>query len=479
MTPPAISRARLGLAVRRQLEDYSAKGGLDDLLAAGPQGGTFLVAIRGNRADYYQFADGRYSGENFKRLLATHRFLRQFLSCFRVEDTVLLLSTADCLQNRELPLFGYSKHLGQHGLMFPDICMLFENHYAFAKQEIGRRRELHPWDTKAGRAIFRGSTTGGRYEQGNWQDLPRTRLVRYSLDNPDVMDARFSQIGQVWGKEFGEWLRQSEYYAEPRSFYDCMDCRYMICVDGNAFSHSRFAYTLLSNCIALHVKSIYDYWCRDFIDPGTHFLEIAPNLSDLRATIERLNADPGAAARIIDAANSIAQVLYTPYFSFRYLTALLDGYRDRFALEVPDHQYLVDERDFTAVDLVASAADLQADSLVAGALGEEEGGDAVYMTDVPVFTGGWEMKEDGGSYLLINRTEPTRLGFRCNASAAAVLAQLDGETPLVEVVETVAQKTGAPAWAVFDDMRALVADLVANDVVSLRKLTRGPSGVRR
>jgi hypothetical protein len=103
---------------------------------------------------------------------------------------------------------------------------------------------------------------------------------------------------------------------------------------------------------------------------------------------------------------------------------------------------------------------------------EEPATGAIFMTDVPTIDGDWEMMQNEEGYLLINRNNPTRLGYRCNASAASILALVDGDIPLLGLVETIAGQSDAPIGEVFDGVRSVIAGFVEQGVVRLNPSSR-------
>ncbi len=54
----------------------------------------------------------------------------------------------------------------------------------------------YPWNRKIEKAFWRGSSTGGVYTRENWEDFPRVKLVQLSLENPKLMDAKFTALPQ-------------------------------------------------------------------------------------------------------------------------------------------------------------------------------------------------------------------------------------------------------------------------------------------
>ena len=61
---------------------------------------------------------------------------------------------------------------------------------------VSRMDNYFPFREKISKAFFRGSTTGGVYTRENWRTMPRSRVVQVSMDRPDLLDARFSNVAQ-------------------------------------------------------------------------------------------------------------------------------------------------------------------------------------------------------------------------------------------------------------------------------------------
>ena len=59
------------------------------------------------------------------------------------------------------------------------------------------------WEAKADTAFWRGSSTGGYWNESNWRTGGRYRLVKKCEARPDVCDAAITAIVQARGQAGG------------------------------------------------------------------------------------------------------------------------------------------------------------------------------------------------------------------------------------------------------------------------------------
>ncbi|KAL7549716.1 hypothetical protein ACHAWF_012980 [Thalassiosira exigua] len=111
-----------------------------------------------------------------------------------------------------------------------------------------------PWSTKLSKAVWRGSTTADKRMYGYLplEDIPRSKLVRSSLERPDLIDAGFHKF-------------VGKYEA-------------ILDIDGNNWS-ARFHTLLCSNSVVIKIRP-------DFIEQFYHELE--PNVHYIPASLENL-----------------------------------------------------------------------------------------------------------------------------------------------------------------------------------------------
>lgn len=69
------------------------------------------------------------------------------------------------------------------------LYLLFSNcrYSLFPSPPLGKKKNI---------AVWRGSTTGGMYTRENYKNKTRSKLVRLSIENPKLLDARFNQCTQ-------------------------------------------------------------------------------------------------------------------------------------------------------------------------------------------------------------------------------------------------------------------------------------------
>lgn len=96
------------------------------------------------------------------------------------------------------PPLGFCARGDYHAISVPYM----EQHADGDKAVLDRLANLkakHPWDKAANTAVWRGSTTGivpGGCNADTWKGLPRAHLVGLSLENEDLLDARFASNSQ-------------------------------------------------------------------------------------------------------------------------------------------------------------------------------------------------------------------------------------------------------------------------------------------
>lgn len=69
----------------------------------------------------------------------------------------------------------------------------------------------YPWDTKIPKVVWRGTTTHEQTQFGDAEflDIPRAKLVKASIDYPDIIDAGFTAIIQKFEKDKEELAKQT------------------------------------------------------------------------------------------------------------------------------------------------------------------------------------------------------------------------------------------------------------------------------
>jgi len=141
-----------------------------------------------------------------------------------------------------------------------------------------------PFGKKLSKAFFRGSTTGGTYTRENWRTMPRSRVVQVSIDRPDLLDARFSNV--VQSDELAK--RDMEAAGFLGSHVDQDDqWRYKLIVvpDGNSVP-GRLMSQLASNSVVLKPQTDNaEYWYSELV-PWEHYIPYRNDASDLAQVID-------------------------------------------------------------------------------------------------------------------------------------------------------------------------------------------------
>lgn len=148
--------------------------------------------------------------------------------------------------------------------------------------------EKYPWDSKINKAVWRGATTGNELD---WRDLPRSKLVKISRENPSIIDASFT----------ANWLPQrnetekleiisSGFANESIPFEEFQRYKAIIDIDGNSWS-SRFADLLCMNSVVIKVEPyLVDYFYVE-LQPWVHYIPVHNNMSNLVETVNMVIDD--------------------------------------------------------------------------------------------------------------------------------------------------------------------------------------------
>jgi len=154
----------------------------------------------------------------------------------------------------------------------------------FQKQD-----EDYPWNHKIQKAVWRGAATGEKREYPNWNDLPRTKLVKLAVENPAIMDARFTGFSNRNESEKKEIINFG-LMGSRMEMKDYQKYKAIIDIDGNSWS-SRFADLLCMNSLVLKVKPRWmDYFFLE-LQPWVHYVPVHANMSNLVEMVTKVTSD--------------------------------------------------------------------------------------------------------------------------------------------------------------------------------------------
>ena len=110
----------------------------------------------------------------------------------------------------------------------------------------------YPWTSKINKAVWRGSTTyAPRFKGLELKETPRGKLVRLSMNYPELIDAAFVHVCQQY-KNQKDLLANETIFAHKMPFNDQMKYKAILDIDGNNWS-SRFPKLLCTNSIVIKV----------------------------------------------------------------------------------------------------------------------------------------------------------------------------------------------------------------------------------
>lgn len=218
------------------------------------------------------------------------------------------------------PVLCFCRRAATRGqILIPDFEAL--RGYERLEHTIDRAADRFPWPAKEPLAFWRGASTGGRFEKPTWRQIPRARLVAVSLSRPDLVDARFVSLAQ--GADQNSDLAVEGFLGTRVSPIESLRYRYLVDADGNGSSWSRMVWLLRSNSLLLKQKSPYLQWYYPLLEPGRHYVETAPDFSDLASLVEWARQNDEEARSIAEAGSRFARERLSRPRAFSYLAAVL------------------------------------------------------------------------------------------------------------------------------------------------------------
>jgi hypothetical protein len=204
----------------------------------------------------------------------------------------------------------------------PDIDFLVHDFY-----EDSSFTDTLPYSEKANRAVFAGSTTGGRIsaEIARNAALPRLRAARYFM-NEATVDFRLPSIAQCDSDEAREILLAEPYcHRPPLTWRQQFENRFLISIDGNGATCARVAVALRSNCALLKYQSGHVLYYFRGLEPHKHYVPIGHD-SKIPVVVARESAAPGRCKPIADAGREFAGAYLSRARVLEYTARLLLEY---------------------------------------------------------------------------------------------------------------------------------------------------------
>lgn len=192
------------------------------------------------------------------------------------------------------PIFSQSKISSFQDILYPSPW------YWAGKVTYEEDKDLK-WDKKEDKMYWRGSTTGGFSRDGGWRRQHRQRFVQKvnalgsarvhakqvavdgtiaewkvqevsRPDYKDMFDVKFSHVGQC---DPGDCDAQREFFdvVEPAGQQDAWAYKYLLDIDGNAFS-GRF-YAFLQSMSLVYKVAVFREWHEEWIRPWVHYIPLS------------------------------------------------------------------------------------------------------------------------------------------------------------------------------------------------------------
>ncbi|KAK2841603.1 hypothetical protein FQN49_006095 [Arthroderma sp. PD_2] len=186
------------------------------------------------------------------------------------------------------PIFSQSKVSSFQDILYPSPWYWNANVKYEPEQDMD-------WSYKEDQMYWRGSTTGGFSRAGGWRRQHRQLFVRNinSLSPTNILektdnkwapkqvprstfkslfDVNFSHVGQC-DPEDCEAQREFFNIVEPAKQHDAWKYKYLVDIDGNAFSGRYYAF-LLSNSM-IYKLALFREWHDEWLRPWVHFVPLS------------------------------------------------------------------------------------------------------------------------------------------------------------------------------------------------------------
>ncbi len=224
------------------------------------------------------------------------------------------------------PVFAFSKHqeIDLHALLLPDPITLQKS--AEMRAQVAEGNALHPWDGKAEKAFWRGSTTGDWMTVAEFSKNVRFRLSQISVESPDFVDAGFTGFHPACEHELQSLAERMGYCRFWTSVKDHMRYKYLLLVDGFTSPWPRDFWQMYSNSVILKQQSPIIGWFSSQLQPNVHYIPVAHDLSDLIDTITMCRGNDGFMRTVSANANAFADTALSDDQIFRYMIEFLSYY---------------------------------------------------------------------------------------------------------------------------------------------------------
>lgn len=213
------------------------------------------------------------------------------------------------LGQSDVPVFAFQNTAQSNAILLPDVDFLNWNWYL-------RQTDRLPYDRKAIRAVFAGSSSGELHDAENILHPTNPRLIAaaHFVGHRNV-DFRISEIVQC--TDAAKALLERQPYFKPRlGWPEQWQNRFILSLDGNGATCSRVALGLKSNSVLVKYASPFDLFYFPQLRAGGDYLEVTSE-PEIEAIVERELSAPGHHRDIAEAGSRF----YRRYLARRPLIA--------------------------------------------------------------------------------------------------------------------------------------------------------------
>jgi len=325
--------------MRQQIEEdlmpFYEKGVTSEMIASTIKNVRAIPS--GHRADFvlYKIRDNKITVETFTNPLTDVRIahvvevLEDMAKYLRLPDVEFLSSIWDSydnplyLEQTECPVFTMCKLKSNHcGVLFPEF-----RHFSYRKRsynDICCTNLSSPWKSKAGIAFWRGMTSGWHYNYEGWDLKPRSRLVLFSKEYPELVDAAFTDPYSL-SQDIKRLMETYDLFKQWTYLTAFVKYKYLVSIDGNTFA-SNFWWGLLANCAVLKSNSDYVEWFYKGVVPYVHYVPFEPDLSDFKEKVLWLKNHDREAEKIAAQGENFAREHLSNEALMVYFYRLLQAY---------------------------------------------------------------------------------------------------------------------------------------------------------
>ncbi|MEI6806811.1 MAG: glycosyl transferase family 90 [Myxococcaceae bacterium] len=253
-----------------------------------------------------------------------HRFgpLPEMEFIYNLEDEPQVKKNSDSL----VPVFSFSSTAEYADVTFPMIGS--GDFYRMDDVLKDIKAKAIPFEKKKDLLVWRGSQTGGEYNELNWTEFPRSKLVLFCQKRADLCDAGFSAYSQVTpgGKKA---IEETVGLKKSISMENMQAYKYIASLDGNTWP-DRFPRLIASNSLVFKENSKHYSFFDLALKPGVHYVSLKNDMSDLEEKILWAKHHPKEVEEIIQNANQFADQYLSQASVEAYVYKLLLKYSELF-----------------------------------------------------------------------------------------------------------------------------------------------------